>query len=554
MNDEQADSTEYDRIISIESLMSEVSRDEIVDTVGRVSSLDIPNTGCVAYPIIWDRLANSGNGLVRAIILFQKFEKRLNELNITHGTLICEESLEEPYVQVVEDVAKSTSMKSKRQGQRQSLFLLSILFQMITSTIKMGAVIADWFLTRLVTLFTSPVKESTVYIPPINRLDSTLPIVDALNTKPLTVITEPFWYYTIQYSVKSRLDPYEPSYSSQYLPIRGFVGQIYDLGTIVREVLTANSFALSVEDAIESEFGVCIKKRTRGIVRENLSDFHLVRALILRRSLRALFSSDHIKKVIIGTLDPTGRAIVYEASKRELQLYHIPHSIATTRPPYPNSNVTQFVSGDWDAKYYQQVVPCDCRWDWVKMGRPYLNKITGEYEYEQDIKRGRYKVLVATQPYSTSVRKQFIESILSCFDEDKFILTIKPHPDENANIYNNIELEHENVNVLSENLYNEINKSDLTVTIRSNVGLESIVVGTPTICFNVWEPFLLEQTYALANEIPVFKSETKMREFASQLDDNQISQLQQQQQTFIKQNYHIEDDIANKIANYIESD
>jgi len=551
----------YDHTISVEDLLSGVAREEYLATIRRVSGLDVPNTGCIEFAILWRRLTNSRtNNLVRAILFAQQLESRLDELGITRGTLVCGESLEEPYVRVVEDIAEGESLKTKQQDQTQSLFPLSILVRLFVILLKMGAILGDWFIARLSALVREPAESSIVYIPPIERLGSTLPVIESLDTDPQTVIAEPFWYYILQSDVKSQLASYSPTILHRYLSALGFIGQIRDLGTIFREVLTTQAFAPALIDSVETEFGVRIDTTVRSIVRDNLSNLRLIRSLVLQRPLQAMFAADQIEKVVIGTLDPTGRAVVQEASKHDIQLYHIPHSIATTRPPYPKTDVIQFVAGEWDVQYYERVVPRDRWWRWVKVGRPYLSDLATQYGENTDSQstdsseHDRLRVVLATQPFSLRVRTQFVETMLASLGSDRFEVTIKPHPDESVGLYEDLTAEYENVRVIRDGLYEAIVASDLTVTISSNVGLESIIIGTPTVCFNAWEPFRFEQTYASAEEIPVLRSEATFQAFVNQLDSNEISQLWSQQQAFVEDTYILESNITADIANYIESD
>ena len=557
---ENGDSTKYDHIISVENLLMEITRDDILDSINRVSALDVPNTGCIDFSIVWRRITKpQTNNLIRAILLSQQLESHLDELDVTHGILVCGESLEEPYVRVVEDIAKTTKLETKRLGQKQSVFTLFILTRMTGIIIKMGFVISDWFITQIIGLFKDPTKKRIIYIPAIERLNSTLSVVDFFETKPQTIVSEPFWYYILQFDVKSRLNTYNPTVVQQYLSVSGLAGQIRDLITLFYEVLTVDSFAPGLNDAVEAEFGVYLESTTKYHVRSTLSNFHLVRALALRRSFRALFTEDHIEKVVIGTLDPIGRAIIHEALEQEIQVYHIPHSIATTNQPNPRTELVQFLSGEMDIQHYERVVPQDQWWRWVPAGRPYLSNLADQYGDQKDnrpanrTEHDRFKVLLATQPFSWSVRKQFVETTLSLCG-DRFDVTIKPHPDENIGLYEEIESEYENVRVITADLYEEIVKSDLTVTISSNVGLESIVIGTPVVCFNAWEPFILEQTFAFADEVPVFKSEAEFQTFTSQLDTKKLTTLQGRQQAFAKENYYLGPDIERNIVNYIESD
>lgn len=558
---ENVDPRKYDQTISVEELLSEVTREEYLATFERVSGLDVPNTGCIEFAILWRRLTSSPtNNLVRLVLVSQQLESQLEELGVTHGTLVCGESLEEPDVRVVEDIAKAGSLKTKRQAQKQSLYTLSLLVRLFVVLTKMGTIIGDWFISRLTALVTDQEKQSTVYVPPIERLGSTLPVVKSLKSKPQTVITEPFWFYMLQFDVKPKLDSYNPSYIHQYLSVFGFLDQIRDLGTILQEMLTTNSFAPALADAVEAEFGVRIESTMRGLVRDNLSNLRLIRALVLRRAFRTVFTADHVERVVIGTLDPIGRAVVHEALKQQLQLYHIPHSIATTLPPYPEPDVIQFVAGEWDVQYYEQTVPRNQRWRWVKAGRPYLSDLAAQYGNKKENQstsreeHDRLRVLLATQPYSQCVRKQFAEAMLSSFSPDRFDVTVKTHPGEDAELYEDIRSEYENLRVVTTDLYEEIIETDLTVTINSNVGLESIIIGTPTVCFNAWEPSLFEPTYATADEVPIFRSETEFRTFVSQLDSKKISQLRSTQQAFVEDNYITDSNIQAHIANYIESD
>lgn len=557
---ENGDQKKYDYTIPIEELLSEVTREEYLSIFGRVSALDVPNTGCIEFSILWRRLTNSpSNNLVRAVLFSRELESRLEELDVTRGTLVCGESLEESDVRVVEDIAKGTSLKTRRQGQTGSMFTLSVIVRLFVVLAKMGAVIGDWFLSRLAALITDPVEESIVYVPPIERLGSTLPVVEYLKSKPQTVTTEPLWYYKLRFDVQSELNSYNPSYIHQYLSVFGFIGQIRDLGTIFGEVLMTNSFTPALADSVEAEFGVRLESTMRSLVRDNLCNLRLIRGLVLRRSLRTVFAADYVEKVVIGTLDPIGRAVVHEASEQDVQVFHIPHSIATTFPPYPETDVIQFVAGEWDVQYYERTVPRGRRWQWVEAGRPYLSDLATQYGNKKcnqsNIKgeNDRLKVLLATQPFSLSVRKQFVETILSSLSPDRFEVTVKTHPGEDVKLYEDVKSEYENLRVVTTDLYEEIVDTDLTVTINSNVGLESIIIGTPTVCFNAWEPFLFEPTYATADEVPVFKSEDELKTFVNQLDSKGIAQLKSQQQAFVENNYIIDSNIPTDIANHIES-
>jgi predicted glycosyltransferase len=118
----------------------------------------------------------------------------------------------------------------------------------------------------------------------------------------------------------------------------------------------------------------------------------------------------------------------------------------------------------------------------------------------------------------------------------------------------NIAKEYSNVNTITEGLYDTIYNSDLTVTIRSNVGLESMIIGTPAVCFNFesWGPFALDQTYALTDDVPVYTSKKEFQTFINQLDRDRLSRLQDRQREYVEQNYYLDSDCAAKMAEYIK--
>jgi len=555
------DSPKYDHVIVVEELLSAVAQDEILETVSRVSSLDVSDTGCIDYSILWRRITKLQTGsLVWSIHLSRQLESRLDELDITQGTLVCGASLQKPYVQVVEDIAERSSLETRQLGGEQTLSKLFVAARMLFIIAKMVLVIGDWIIARLTGLVTEPHDSKVAYFPAIERLDSSLPIIDLFDAKPHTVVTEPSSYFHLQFDTKSVLRAYSPAVANQYLSVSEFLGQIRDVGTVTYEVLTLNSFTPKLVDAVESEFGVRLDSATGVLVRKTLSNFHIVRALVIRRSLRAFFSKNDIQKTIIGTLDPIGRAVTTEACEQNIQVYHIPHSIATTEPPNPKPEVIQFVSGDLDVQYYEQVVPEELWWEWVPLGRPYLSNLYQRYTEQRndqstiDPERTPFEVVIATVSAPQHIREQFIKTMCESLQADRFTVTVKPHPDENVKLYERIETEYKNVRVIRSGLYNAICTADLTVTINSNVGLESMVIGTPAVCFNSWRPFVVEQTYALFEEVPIFRSGAEFQSFATQLDGGKLSDLRERQSEFVEESYVLESNTAAKIAEYIQSD
>lgn len=559
--DANVDSAEYEYIVSVDDLLANISQDEIVEASWDASSLSVPNTGCIEYSILWRKIAKpQTNDLIEAILFARRLETKLDELQITKGTLVCEESITELYARVVEDVGQNTGLETERLDS-SFVATLTVLVQMIPLIGKLGVEICDWFVTRFVSFPTSPTENSIGYFPPIKRLGSTLPIVEQFESKPRTMLVVPYLYYMLQSDVKATLTEYEPVVVNKYLSAAGVAGQFRDIGTISRELLTLGSFTPVLVDRVESEFGIRLETTVGMLMREALTNFRLVRALVHQRPIRAALSHTQIQKVVIGSVDPIGRAIIHEACKQSTDIYHIPHSIGTTRPVNPRGDVTTFLAGERGVRHYNTLIPDNDPWNVVPLGRPYLVELHDEYVKEsENVKRipdrhDQFKILVATQPRSEDVQQEFIEAIIDSCDPEQFEITIKPHPDEDVEYYMNLAKEYSNVNTITEGLYDTIYNSDLTVTIRSNVGLESMIIGTPAVCFNFesWGPFALDQTYALTDDVPVYTSKKEFQTFINQLDRDRLSRLQDRQREYVEQNYYLDSDCAAKMAEYIKS-
>ena len=551
----------YDHVISISTLLTDITKVEIVKTINKLSTIGIPSVGCLEYTILWHKITNRNNiDLATSILIVEKLKCRLEDLGVTHGTLVCEESLDEPYARIVRDVATENDLEIERESYKSWKYSMSMLTQYFITLLKLSLLIGDWFFAKLTRQKCQTNGSNIIYFPPIGRLNSTLSVVHHFDLKPRTIITEPKWYYLLQLNAKKQLRDFHPTVTNQYLTLSGFIGQLRDIGTITYELMAGSSFTQNTIDQVEQEFNMSLDTTTSFHIKEALSNFRIIRALILRRSLRTVFKQDNVKKVIFGTFDPIGRAISYEALDQGLKVYHIPHSIATTRPPNPQSNVTSFLSGNMDKWYFEQVIPQNQQWKWVVAGRPYLTDLYQEYEeFEKksgrDIKKNEtIRVVIATQPLSGDKRKQFIQAVLNTFDSDQFNLIIKPHPDENIRLYEEAEQKYDHVQLITDQLYQKIVTSDLTVTIQSNVGLESMVIGTPTVCYNPWRPLVLDQTFMLSDHVPVFRSKNELQTFVNHLNINGLSQLEEKQKEFVKQRYCLDVDAAADVAEYIMSD
>jgi hypothetical protein len=99
-------------------------------------------------------------------VFAKQLERHIEELGITHGTLICGESLKKPYVRVIEDVVKTIPLETEQQNRKELSPILIGIVSTLGVITKIVAVVVDWIVVWLATLGRSPMKNNIVYLPP----------------------------------------------------------------------------------------------------------------------------------------------------------------------------------------------------------------------------------------------------------------------------------------------------------------------------------------------------------------------------------------------------
>jgi CDP-glycerol glycerophosphotransferase (TagB/SpsB family) len=198
----------------------------------------------------------------------------------------------------------------------------------------------------------------------------------------------------------------------------------------------------------------------------------------------------------------------------------------------------------------------------IPVGRPYLQ---AQYDRKKcgqstETKEKSVRILLGTQNIDDDVRREFTEVTLAGIQEteQKVSVVIKPHPDESPEFYEDLlqsdEIPDVDVSLSSGDLEEQINRSDLLVTIRSNVGLESIILGTPSISINLRKPNYPDYLYASEGPVPSFSTREEVRSFFSSLSGETLHTLQQREESWVMENYTLEQNGAKEIARIIESE
>lgn len=308
-------------------------------------------------------------------------------------------------------------------------------------------------------------------------------------------------------------------------------------------------------ESIEKEFGINMSQTIRHLL-------HNVQNSNLNRTFQGLSIENIVKKlncenIVTNALSPGIKSILYEANELGLDTYYIPHSVITPYPRIPPSYTTMFVPSKLGVKHMQNMGGFQDTSNLILTGSPSLSEINDGILLDKLEKRHNdiddIKILLGTQAREDDMRKRLVELYMSGIEESHLDIEpiIKIHPNESTQFYNKLASKYKrDINVVSSQLETWLKKSDLLVTVNSNIGLEATSFGTATIIINPWARIPL-QPYSEYGPFPILKSEAQIKSYFSSLDKEKIASQQSEQTEFFVKNYHISDNPALKIAQYI---
>jgi hypothetical protein len=249
--------------------------------------------------------------------------------------------------------------------------------------------------------------------------------------------------------------------------------------------------------------------------------------------------------------------MIHSGIENGADVYCIDHGIQAGDCPNPPPELIHFVSGELEASMYRESPQVKEGWDWRITGRPYLTNVYDEHgqgERETSTSEESIRILVATQTFD--VREEFVSEIIrSARAADKeFEIVIKTHPNEEKSVYSEYAEENENVSVVDSDLFMHLNESDLTLTINSNVGVESIIVGTPTVCVNRWRPLLPDASYVRYGSVPVSRGGEDLVEFFEGLDEGRLSEIYESEKEFVHEGFELETDATQNMLDEMFGD
>jgi len=276
---------------------------------------------------------------------------------------------------------------------------------------------------------------------------------------------------------------------------------------------------------------------------------------------KAIIKNPDCKAVVVGGPTVPCRGLLYAADKLETDAYLVPHGITRPREPLAPSSTMMFVPGRFGKAYLEGVFPDDRLPDIIATGRPYLESQYGERREQYDPPKAGdpIRIVLATQDFSDRVRETFVQETLVGIEQmgHTVEVIIKTHPSESTALYEEIlgrkpSRSNTSVRIEETGLQRHMREADLLITVNSNVGLEAVILGTPSVSINLFKPYVPAYPYVQAGAVPELTSREDIESFLEEIDAETLQSLRERQEEFLQNNYSLGGGSPKRIADRIE--
>jgi len=539
-----------DEVFVIEEALRETSKAEY-DRVYRCLSnadvdleLDLP-----VYGVAWKHMLNYRRGrLHEMVLLYRRLEEAVEATD--PDRLVCSDDLDSPYAAVITDVGDEYELGVSCPVRSAKTVLLQ---RFVVSTVLLAPFLLDQVLGLVLRRLTSqPANRGTVFVPALGRLDSMTPVVREMRGEFGVVVASmaSSWLWTFRDDELTRFDPMAVS---RFTSLGCLARQLSAHLRLARRALFSDMLKGQLQDILADELDVHVDRALVYAIQQGFRT-RMFGSLYLYYLFENLIDDLQCESIVIGGLSPAGKAIVAKGIDVGCETYHIPHGIgAAANCPNPPPDLTQFVSGDLEKRHYTESQQVAEPWTCIATGRPYLTELHDEYSGERTDQSSAepYHVVLATQPINQ--RDEFVGRAIEAISDAGFdaSVTIKIHPSESPNRYARF-AQREGVTVAEANLHDLLCGADLTLTVNSNVGVESVVVGTPCVSLNWWSPIVPIPMYAQHGGIPAVTDAADLDEFFAGLDGERLTTMLADQTAAVHEYYELEADAERRIVTAIE--
>lgn len=524
----------------------------------RVAGLPLYQAIRLNLAFLFSQNRNPPMAATHLIVLHRLLDERLSEGD--YDIVRCT-GLDEQYRAVVSDVATGRDVEVEGVD-RFDFGFHRVLHGLLVGVWGYLLILADQLFSIVYrTLKRSRIPDPTkiAFVPHVNRFDCTRPVLDELDEMgvehevvlPTTTVT----WLRERDGRYADVAPYDPTPLDAFAELPDLVTSLRRLSGLVWSVAVTRSFGRDLRAFFADDFGVDAPDTLSYLLEKTLATQvpTLANVTVAERVVEELDPDS----VVVGSLGFRQEALLYPALESGIDAYHVPHSVPTGYELFPPAGTVHFVPGEHVIEYMNTSEQTSDTSNLVAAGRPKLLSLartdpTPRTDWEPDAVR----IVVATQPFHDSVREEFVQTVLDGVAEVPVPVdvVIKLHPNEDVSFYRRTLSERPfRVRITKEDLHGYLSSADLTVTINSNVGLESMVLGTPCVCVALWTPLIRPRLYATEGPVPVLESPDAVGIFFSDVDGERVAKLRTEQRTFVDERY-LHSDVVGEIAGIIAAD
>lgn len=518
---------------------------------GRVAGLPLYGIVRIHLAFLFAQNQTPPMALPHLVVLYDLLDERLDRNDYER---ICCHNLAENYQAVVADVASNRSVTVENTasfGFNRTIrgFLIGIYGYFRLLADQLFSIV--WKRTRR-----GPDPTETVFVPHVNRFDNIRPVLDQFEGDSEVVL--PVSSLTWLRHRKDRyaaVDAYDPTPLDYFTTPSRIVETIRRGIGLTYAVLIRRSFDADVQSRVKTEFGVDMPQTVTYLL-GNLFAEHIP-ALANTVVAEQMLADLDPEQLVVGSLGSRQQAILYAAIEADVDTYHVPHSGTNGYEKTPPSETVHFVPGEHIVTHLQRSEQLSNTDNVVPAGRPKLVELSRrDVTPVDDWQSDTIRIVVATQPFSDPIRRRFIEDVLESLQQtpEPIEVVIKIHPNETSSFYESAVSDNPfEVRIAEDDIYGYVTGADVVITINSNVGLESMVLGTPCVCVNVWSPLIRARPYATHGPAPVLRTNDEMNEFFATLTADSVAELAEAESEFVRENY-LAGDPAERISAIIQAD
>jgi hypothetical protein len=506
-------------------------------------------------------VTSKSTGLVNCIVVADAFRDWVRENDITH--VRCTD-LSLSYVKAIRDVSEQLDVDVTVSSHRRTVDRLRASYwNYLTKFLYSMVLFVEQFLSMLRNAISRDASQSKILLVPYpGRFESIRPVISRFSdsTDASIVVTHltilGFFKRNRGMRLPISLDPVRSFHD--FASLRTVVHSLWSLFVTVPVALYLRRIEQNrLTDSIDREFDLYLPRSVAWAFVDNVMKGQ--EALFYYSLTKNVVRQSRCSCIVVGGDTPREKAITARANRLGVQTYYIPHSLTSRHEPVHEESTTVFASSEEEVSFLGRIGQNTT--NMVPAGRPYLDELSAKTSVTADQSEG-FTILVATQGlFPDTIRTELVGSVLDHTElmEAECTVTIKTHPSEDPEFYRALVegplAEYSDiVEITADGLEAELLAADLTVTITSNVGLESIALGTPTVVLDQWggRSYSPRYPYQELAPIPILTTDDEVADFFDGLDQAAVEDLLTEQTAFFRDTYPDTDQASEYIVRYLK--